>query len=128
MVYQATLRVHTSGHRDMHDMTVQVGEIVTRSGVRTGTVHVFSVGNSAVVGTIEYESGLKETLPAILDKFIPPSRRHSHSHLQASLIGPSLTAPISDGRLALGTSQQIFHLECDVRPREREIVVTVHGE
>jgi len=91
-----------------------------------------------VVGTVEYEPGLKEDLPAILDKLIPPSRQYGHeqawhdgnghSHLQATLMGPSLTVPISDGKLVLGTWQQVFHLECDVKPRDREIVVTVQGE
>ena len=91
-----------------------------------------------MVGTVEYEPGLKEDLPAILDKLIPPSRQYGHeqawhdgnghSHLQATLMGPSLTVPISDGKLVLGTWQQVFHLECDVKPRDREIVVTVQGE
>ncbi len=82
--------------------------------------------------------GLQHDLPAILDKLIPPSRNYGHeqtwhdgnghSHLQATLLGPSLTVPISDGKLVLGTWQQIFHLECDVSGRERTIVVTVIGD
>jgi secondary thiamine-phosphate synthase enzyme len=73
-----------------------------------------------------------------LDKLIPPSRNYGHeqtwhdgnghSHLQATLLGPSLTVPISEGKLVLGTWQQVFHLECDVRGRERTIVVTVIGD
>ncbi len=122
----------------MHDITAQVAKIVAESGIRTGTAHIFNVGSTASVGMIEYESGLEADLPAILDTLIPPSRAYGHeqawhdgngrSHLQATLMGPSLTVPVADGKLVLGTWQQIFHLECDVKPRDREIVVTVQGD
>jgi secondary thiamine-phosphate synthase enzyme len=122
----------------MHDLTEQVASVVTSSGIQTGRVNNFNVGSTAAVGTIEFEPGLQNDLPAILDKLIPPSRNYgheqawhdgnSHSHLQATLLGPSLTVPIADGKLVLGTWQQIFHLECDVRGRQRTIVVTVVGE
>jgi len=138
MTHQQTITLHTSGHRDMHDITAKVAEIVTRSSIRTGTAHVFNVGSTACVGTIEYERGLVGDLPAILDRLIPPSHSYGHemawqdgnghSHLQATMMGPSLTLPVSDGKLALGTWQQIFHLECDIKPRDRGIVVTVQGE
>ena len=138
MIHQEKLSLKTSGHRDMHDITAQVAAIVKRSGIRTGITHVFNVGSTATVGTIEYESGLEADLPAMLDRLIPPSRQYGHeqawhdgnghSHLQATLMGPSLTVPVADGKLVLGTWQQLFHLECDVKPRDREIVVTVQGE
>ena len=122
----------------MHDLTDQVAAVVTSSGVQTGTVNVFNVGSTAAVGTIELEPGLKQDLPAILDKLIPPSRNYGHeqawhdgnghSHLQATLLGPSLTVPIAEGKLVLGTWQQIFHLECDVRERQRTIIITVLGD
>jgi secondary thiamine-phosphate synthase enzyme len=122
----------------MHDLTRQVAEIVSQSRVRTGIAHLFNVGSTASLGTIEFEPGLEKDLPDILDKLIPPSREYGHekawhdgnghSHLQATLLGPSLTVPIRDGKLALGTWQQIFHLECDVKPRRRAVVVTVIGE
>jgi secondary thiamine-phosphate synthase enzyme len=138
MFHQETITVATSGHRDMHDITGDVGGVVLASHVQTGLVHVFNVGSTAVVGTIEFEPGLQHDLPDILDKLIPPSRDYGHelawhdgnghSHLQASCLGPDLTVPIRGGRLALGSWQQIFHLECDVKPRRREIVVTVMGE
>ena len=138
MIHQTTVRLQTSGHRDMHNITAAVAAVVQAAGIRTGTANVFNVGSTACVGTIEYEPGLKGDLPAILDKLIPPSRQYGHeqawhdgnghSHLQATLMGPSLTVPVADGRLALGEWQQIVHLECDVKPREREIVVTVQGE
>ena len=122
----------------MHDLTGKVAAVVAASGVRTGTVHVFNVGSTASIGAIEFEPGLQRDLPAILDKLIPPSRSYGHeqawhdgnghSHLQATLLGPSLTVPVSGGQLVLGTWQQIFHLECDVKARRRTVVVTVTGE
>jgi secondary thiamine-phosphate synthase enzyme len=122
----------------MHDLTEQVASVVISSGIQTGTVNIFNVGSTAAIGAIEFEPGLERDLPAILDKLIPPSRQYGHeqawhdgnghSHLQATLLGPSLTVPIADGKLILGTWQQIFHLECDVRGRQRTVVVTVLGE
>lgn len=138
MVHREEVSLSTKGHGDMHDLTGKVEAIVAASGIRTGTVNVFNVGSTAAVGTIEYEPGLQQDLPAILDKLIPPSRDYGHeqawhdgnghSHLQASLLGPSLTVPVAGGKPILGTWQQIFHLECDVRGRKRIVVVTVVGE
>jgi secondary thiamine-phosphate synthase enzyme len=138
MVFQQELKLHTRGHRDMHDLTESVQRVVGQSGVRAGIVHVFTVGSTAAVGTIEFEPGLQKDLPEALDRLLPPSRDYGHeqawhdgnghSHLQATLLGPSLTVPVRDGRLVLGTWQQLFHLECDVRPRERTVIVTVLGE
>lgn len=138
MVHQQQISIHTSGHRDMHDLTDQVTEIVATSGIHTGTVHVFNVGSTAAIGTIEFEPGLQRDLPELLDRLIPPSRNYGHeqawhdgnghSHLQASLLGPSLIIPVSGGKPVLGTWQQIFHLECDVRGRQRTVIVTVSGE
>lgn len=138
MTYQTQITVATSGHRDIHDITDEVAQVVRASNVQTGNAHVFNVGSTGVVGTIEYEPGLKHDLPALLDKLIPPSREYAHeqtwhdgnghSHLQATWLGPDLTVPVCEGKLVLGTWQQIFHLECDVKPRQRHIVVTVIGE
>jgi len=135
--YQRQISITTKGHGDMHDLTHQVAAVVTSSGIETGTVNVFNVGSTAAVGTIEFEPGLQQDLPAILDRLIPPSRHYGHeqawhdgnghSHLQATLLGPSLTVPVAEGKLALGTWQQIFHLECDVRGRQRIVIVTVLG-
>ena len=138
MVFQKQLSFQTRGHRDLGDLTEDVSRLVAQSRVQTGVVHVFTVGSTAAVGTIEYEPGLKKDLPDLLDRLMPPSRDYGHeqawhdgnghSHLQATLLGPSLTAPVSGGKPVLGTWQQIFHMECDVRPRERTVVVTVFGE
>lgn len=138
MVFQRRFELSTAGHRDIHDITDEVAAVVGESGIRTGTAHVFNVGSTGAVGTVEYEPGLAGDVPDILDKLIPPSRAYGHeqawhdgnghSHLQATLLGPSLTVPVADGRLVLGTWQQIFHLECDVKARRRTLVVTVSGE
>lgn len=122
----------------MHDLTDAVARVVSESGVRTGLAHVFNIGSTGAVGTIEFEPGLERDLPEALDRLLPPSRQYGHeqawhdgnghSHLQATLLGPSLTVPIRNGALALGTWQQIFHLECDIKPRQRTVVVTVVGE
>jgi secondary thiamine-phosphate synthase enzyme len=138
VTHQVHITISTTGHGDIHDLTAKVAAIVVASGVRIGTVHVFNVGSTASIGAIEFEPGLERDLPALLDKLIPPSRNYGHeqawhdgnghSHLQASLLGPSLTVPVSDGKLVLGTWQQIFHLECDIKPRRRTVVVTVMGD
>lgn len=138
MVHQDEIQIQTSGHRDMHDLTAQVSQIVSQSGIRTGTVQVFNVGSTGAIGAIEFEPGLERDLPEILDRLIPPSREYGHeqawhdgnghSHLQATWLGPMLSVPVSGGQPVLGTWQQIFHLECDVKPRSRTIVVTVMGE
>jgi secondary thiamine-phosphate synthase enzyme len=138
MPYLEQLTIETAGHRKMTDLTGEVGQIVNRSGVTSGLVNVFNVGSTGAIGTIEFEPGLCKDLPDILDELMPPGRDYGHeqawhdgnghSHLQATMLGPSLTVPVAEGRLVLGTWQQIFHLECDVRPHRRQIVVTVLGE
>jgi secondary thiamine-phosphate synthase enzyme len=138
MVFQQQLGLQTRGHGDMHDVTAEVSRVVKESGVRTGVAHVFALGSTAAVGAIEFEPGLRRDLPETLDRLMPPSREYGHeqtwhdgnghSHLQATLLGPSLTVPIAGGKLLLGTWQQVIHLECDTRPRDRTLVVTVLGE
>jgi secondary thiamine-phosphate synthase enzyme len=137
MVHQEQFSVQTTGHRHMADITPEVAAVAQRSSIATGVVHVFCIGSTASVGTIEFEPGLQQDLPETLDRLIPPSRDYGHeqawhdgnghSHLQATWLGPSLTVPIAEGKLTLGTWQQIFLLECDVRPRRRTVMVTVIG-
>lgn len=138
MVTQERFSIATRGHGAMYDLTPRVAEIVARSGVRTGLAQVFHLGSTAAVGVIEFESGLQEDLPALLDRLMPPSREYGHertwqdgnghSHLQATTLGQGLTVPVADGAPLLGTWQQIFLLECDIHPRQRSVVVTVLGE
>lgn len=138
MVHQQTLSISTKGHGDMHDLTDQISRIVAASGMKTGIAHIFNIGSTAALGVIEFEPGLERDLPELLDRLIPPSRHYGHeqawhdgnghSHLQATLLGPSLTVPVSGGKLVLGAWQQIFHLECDIKARQRKVVVTLTGE
>ena len=138
MVFQEVFVVSTRGHGDMHDLTPDVAHIVAASKIRTGIAHIFNVGSTGAIGVIEFEPGLERDLPELLDRLIPPSRDYGHerawhdgnghSHLQATLLGPSLTVPVREGKPVLGTWQQIFHLECDVKARERKVIVTITGE
>ncbi len=138
MTHQDTVQIETSRQGEMHDITAAVSNIVRDSSVRTGIAHIFNVGSTAAIGTIEFEPGLCRDLPEMLNRLIPPSKEYGHeqawhdgnghSHLQATLAGPSLTVPVQDGAPVLGTWQQVFHIECDVKPRHRTIVVTVTGD
>lgn len=138
MVYQKEINLKTTHHGEMYDLTTQVMSIVKESGVRNGIVNVFNVGSTAGIGTIEIEPGLSKDMINVLDRLIPPSREYEHekawhdgnghSHIQATMIGPSLTIPIKGGNLMLGTWQQVFHIECDIKPRIRTVFVTVIGD
>jgi secondary thiamine-phosphate synthase enzyme len=138
MIYQREIQLQTSQHGQMHNLTDEIAQVVGESRVRSGLVNIFNVGSTGAIGTIEFEPGLQQDLPAMLDKLMPPSRDYGHerawhdgnghSHLQATMLGPSLTVPIKDGKLVLGTWQQVFHLECDIKPRRRTIAITVMGD
>ena len=138
MIVQRSIKLSTRTHGEMHDLTDEIQSIVMQSKATAGIVNVSVIGSTAAISTVEFEPGLKRDLPELLDRLIPPSRDYGHeqawhdgnghSHLQATLLGPSLTLPISNGKLLVGTWQQIFLIELDVKPRNREVVVTVQGE
>jgi secondary thiamine-phosphate synthase enzyme len=138
MVFQQQHKVETRGHRDMQDLTDAVARVISESRIGTGIVHVFNAGSTAAITTIEFEPGLQRDLPEALDRLLPPNKDYGHeqrwhdgnghSHLQASAIGPAVTIPVTGGRPALGTWQQVILLECDIRPRNRTVVITVIGE
>jgi secondary thiamine-phosphate synthase enzyme len=138
MVHQRQLHFETSDHGQMTDLTARIAEVARESGISTGVAQVFSVGSTSAVSVVEFEPGLCRDVPEQLDRLLPPSRDYGHeqawhdgnghSHLQATMLGPSLAVPIADGELVLGTWQQVFHLECDVKPRRRTVVVTILGE
>lgn len=138
MVYQDEIHLSTEGNGDMHNLTGAVRDFVVSSGIDAGIVHVFNIGSTGAVGTIEFEPGLQEDLPAKLTELIPPSRDYGHeqrwhdgnghSHLQATTLGPGITVPVKDGELVLGTWQQIFHIDCDNKPRQRTLQLTIYGE
>jgi secondary thiamine-phosphate synthase enzyme len=138
MVVSKTVPLTTRGNCDMVDITSQVAEAVRVSGLQDGTVTVFCPGSTGSVTTIEYESGALRDLQQVLDEVVPPDRdyRHhlrwgddnGHSHVRAALLGPSLTVPFLQGKLTLGTWQQIVFLDLDTRPRSRRLVVQIVGE
>ncbi len=137
-VYQQEIPLRSAGHGDMQDLTESIQQVVEASRIEQGVVHVQVIGSTAAVVTIEFEPGLRQDLPELLDRLIPPGRDYKHertwhdgnghSHLQATLLGAAYSAPIRHGRLVLGTWQQITFVECDIRPRDRRIMVTVMGE
>lgn len=138
MVKSRTLHLRTSGNCDIMDITDQVAKGVDESGVANGIVTVFAVGSTAGVATIEHESGLVTDMKAMWDRLIPTSVGYhhnqawgdgnGHSHLRASLLGPSLTVPFIGKRMHLGTWQQIVYVDFDNRPRSREIVLQIIGD
>jgi secondary thiamine-phosphate synthase enzyme len=131
-------QIHTSGQGDAHDVTGAVAGAVRTSGLRAGIVAVFVVGSTAALTTIEFEPGAVADLNALFDRLAPRDADYRHhlrwgddngsSHVRAALLGPSITVPLVDGALTLGTWQQIMLLEFDTRPREREVVVHLVGE
>ncbi|HDD66132.1 MAG TPA: YjbQ family protein [Nitrososphaeria archaeon] len=137
-VYQEEIGIKTAGEGDIVDITGLVEAVVRRSGISDGVAHVFAIGSTAAISTMEYEPGLKRDLPEILERIAPKDleyRHHlrwgdynGHSHVRATILGPSLSVPVRGGRLVLGTWQQIIFIELDVRPRSRRIMVTVMGE
>ena len=138
MTHQESITITTLGHTDIHDITTQVRRIVANSGIETGICHIFNVGSTGAIGMIEFEPGLAQDLPEMLDRIIPSDLDYGHeerwedgnghSHLQATLLGQGITVPVCEGRPMLGTWQQIFHLECDVKPRNRTVIITVTGD
>lgn len=138
MVVTQRLGLHTQGHTDFHNITSEVSTIVKESGIKGGTVTIFCPGSTGGLTTIEYESGVMADLRQILDEVVSPGRDYQHhqrwgddngrSHVRAALVGPSLTVPFVDGKLTLGTWQQIVFLDFDTRPRSRRLVVQVVGE
>ena len=125
----------TPGNGHIVDITDGVARVVRTAEVDRGLVTVFAVGSTVAVTTMEYEPGGVHDLQALLDRLIPPGDPYehnrlnhdtnAHAHLRAALIGPSETVPIVDGRLALGTWQQIVMLDFDDRPRTRTVTVQV---
>ncbi len=122
----------------MVDITGEVQRAVDETGLVDGVAVVFFPGSTAAVTTIEYEPGLAQDFPDMLERVAPKSVDYEHqkawhddngrSHVKASLVGPSLAVPFEEGSLMLGTWQQIVFVELDVRPRQRYIVVQVLGE
>ena len=139
MVTTQELNIKTKGNCDVINVTDQVVAAVTRSGLTAGTVTVFNVGSTAGITTTEYEPGLADyDLKAAFEKIAPENARYEHeetwhddnghAHVRATLLGPSLSIPVIDGRLTLGTWQQIILIDFDTRARTRTVICQMVGD
>lgn len=138
MTYSDTVQLRTKGFSDIIDITPQVSSILSTSEIQEGMVTISSVGSTASVTTIEYEPALVADFRAKLEQLIPSTEPGLHSatwgddngfsHMRASLMGPSVTIPVSKGRLVLGTWQQIVFIDHDNRPHQREVFVRLIGD
>ncbi|MFX1564421.1 MAG: secondary thiamine-phosphate synthase enzyme YjbQ [Promethearchaeota archaeon] len=137
-IYTGEVKVKTNGEPDIIDVTEQVTLHLKKSSIQSGLVTVFCTGSTAAVTTIEYEPGLLKDLPVAMERFAPRDALYEHqlrwqdgnghSHVRAAIIGPSITIPIIEGKMPLGTWQQIVLLELDVKPRTRQLVIQVIGD
>jgi secondary thiamine-phosphate synthase enzyme len=138
MVVTKKIQVSTKGSSEVLDITPQASNAVAESGVPTGMATFFVVGSTAAITTTEYEPGLvNHDIKAAFEKIAPANGRYEHeetwhddnghSHVRASLLGPSLTVPIVDGKLTLGTWQQIVLIDFDTRLRNRQVICQIIG-
>jgi secondary thiamine-phosphate synthase enzyme len=138
MVKTASISLSTKGNSEFHDITGELQRIVSAGNLKTGTVTAFCGSSTSALTTIEFEGGALSDLRRLFDEIVPEGRdyRHNarwgdgngHSHVRAALLGPSLTIPVVDGQLALGTWQQVIHVDFDNRPRQRNLIVQMMGE
>ena len=132
------IELQTAGNGDILDITRPVAASVSETGLRSGIVTIFCPSATSAVTTIEYESGCIADLQRLFDEIADPARPYSHnarwgdgnghSHTRAALLGPSLTVPFVDGRLTLGTWQQIIYVDFDNRSRQRQLITQVMGD
>ena len=132
------IKISSKSENDIINVTEQVADAISESGISNGTITVFVSGSTGAITTIEYEPGLVKDFPEMLSRVAPDDINYEHeqrwhdgngrSHVKASLVGPSLTIPFKDGQLLLGTWQQIVFLELDTRARTRTLVLQIIGE
>ena len=137
-VFHKEINIHTQGENDIVNITDDIQDVVNKSNLTDGIVCIFIGGSTGTITTIEYEPGLMNDLPRALEKIAPRNIHYDHhetwhddngrSHVRASLMGPSLTVPIKNGKVVHGTWQQIVFVELDTRPRSRNISVQIVGE
>lgn len=137
-VVSKTIKVQSKGENDLIDITNDVEKIVQDSKIQSGTVTVFVSGSTGALTTIEFEPGLIKDFPKMLERLAPKDIEYGHeqmwhdgnghSHVKASLVGPSITIPFTDGELLLGEWQQIVFIELDTRSRNRNLVLQIIGE
>ncbi len=136
--YNDSIAFETNGDCDMIDITYSVAETVSMSGMKTGICTSFCTGSTGSITTIEYEDGLLKDFPEAMERLAPKDAVYQHhlrwrdgnghSHVRASILGPSLTVPFVNGKLTLGTWQQITFIDFDNKPRTRRIEVVLIGE
>jgi secondary thiamine-phosphate synthase enzyme len=132
------VQLRSSIENDIIDVTEQISGALKENELQNGIITVFIAGSTAAVTTIEYEPGLRHDFPKMLSRIAPKDIQYQHdgtwhdgnghSHVRASLIGPSLTVPFSNGDLVLGTWQQIVVIEMDTKPRKRTLTLQILGE
>jgi len=138
MVKTEYLSLTTRGQTDIREITAQVAQAVEMSGLQNGIVTIFTPSSTSALTTIEFEPGCLSDLRRLFEEWIPSQRDYAHnarwgdnnghSHLRASMLGPSLTIPFVDRHLLLGTWQQIIFIDFDIRPRQRRLVLQIIGE
>ena len=132
------IQISTGGHGETINVTSEIAREVSNSGVSSGTVTVFIPGSTAGVTTVEFEPGLVSDMKDMWERIAPEQMNYEHnkawgdgnghSHVRASLLGPSITIPFINKRLTLGTWQQIVIIDFDNRPRSREIILQIVGD
>lgn len=137
-IHTKEISLKTKGRDDVIDITGKIAQIVAESSIGNGIVTVFVTGSTGSVTTIEYEPALVKDLQEMDQKLIPAGKGYhhdatwgdanGHSHIRATIIGPSLTVPFVSGRMTLGTWQQIVVIDHDNRPRSRNVVIQVMGD
>ncbi len=137
MIFTDTLSLSTKGYCDILDITPRVLSLLQQTQISSGLVTIFCPGSTGTITTIEYESGVLQDLKEALEKIAPSNRTYHHdkrwgdgngfSHVRAALLKPSLSIPVVDGELTLGTWQQIVFIDFDNRERHRRIVVQILG-
>lgn len=137
-IIQDQIPVKTRGNTDVLNITEAARRVVKKSGLSNGSLLLFIGGSTASFTTIEYEPNLVKDLKAALDRLVPEKISYAHtmtwgdhnghSHIRASLMGPSLQIPFADGDLLLGTWQQIIFIDFDTSPRQRKIIAQLTGE
>jgi len=136
-VQNDVIRVASEGFTDIFDLTNDVRAFVQKYHFKEGQLLVFINGSTAAISTVEYEPGLLQDIPALLEKLIPAGQRYKHddtwhdgngyAHLRSTLIGTSLVVPVINSRLQLGTWQQIILLDFDNKPRTRQVILQYTG-
>jgi secondary thiamine-phosphate synthase enzyme len=137
-VKTGNISLNTRGNTDICNITKELERLVVESGLKSGTLTVFCPSSTSGLTTVEFEPGAVADLKRMFEELVPSKRDYahnatwddgnSHSHMRASLLGPSLTVPFVEKTMPLGTWQQVVYVDFDIRPRRRELVVQMVGE